>query len=215
VGRSPVIGGIAVNGRLSRGRVVAVLVAIALPVASSAGFAEIANAHGAPIVVASSVKALASVNTAPGITSALGVGGTTTSDLAAFAAEFNAQRVAHDLREIPVSHIRYDACIEQRLFWMAEDPSTNVDSAWGHLGSERSDGVPSVGCDGNLAGGMSNTGATVAVKWWNSLPHREALYKPLYQGSLATVCIYFAMTHGGVPDESVSLTRAAARWGTC
>jgi hypothetical protein len=29
------------------------------------------------------------------------------------------------------------------------------------------------------------------------------------------VCIYFAMTHGGVPNEPYSFTRAAARWGGC
>ena len=157
----------------------------------------------------------ASAHIAHGLVSALGVGGTTSADLAAFAAAFNAERVTHHLRIVPLAHFRYDACMEQRLFWMAEDPSTNVASAWGHIGSKRSDGVPSVGCDGNLAGGTNNTGATVAVKWWNSLPHRASLYKPTYTAGMATVCIYFAMTHGGLPDEPIAFTRAAARWSTC
>ena len=114
-----------------------------------------------------------------------------------------------------MSHIRYDRCMETRLVWMAEDPSTDPMSAWGHMGSQRSDGVPSRGCDGNLAGGSGNTGATVAQKWWDSTSHRLSLYKPSYTGSMAGVCIYFAMTHGGIPNESHGFTRAAARWGGC
>jgi len=105
--------------------------------------------------------------------------------------------------------------MEDRLFWMAEDPSTDPASAWGHVGSVRSDGVPSVGCDGNLAGGSNNTGTTVAQKWWDSSSHRTSLYKPSYTGSTAGVCILFAMTHGGVPNEPYSFTRAAARWVSC
>ena len=84
-----------------------------------------------------------------------------------------------------MSHIRFDGCMETRLVWMAEDPSTDPMSAWGHMGSQRSDGVPSRGCDGNLAGGSGNTGATVAQKWWNSLSHRLSLYKPSNTGSTA------------------------------
>jgi hypothetical protein len=152
---------------------------------------------------------------APGISSAQGVGGTTSADLASFAATFNAIRVANCLEPVPMSHFRYDSCMEQRLFWMAEDPSTDPTSAWGHVGSQRSDGVPSVGCDGNLAGGSGNTGATVAQKWWNSSAHRASLYRPTFSGSTASVCIYFAMTHGGVPSEPYTFTRAAARWGGC
>lgn len=144
-----------------------------------------------------------------------GVGETTAADLASFAAAYNATRAAHGLRKLPLSHFRFDACMELRLIWMAEDPSTNPASAWGHIGTVRSDGVPSVGCDGNLAGGSNNTGKTVALKWWASSPHRTALYKPSYKGSLTLVCIYFAMTHGGVPNEPTSFTRAAARWGSC
>ncbi len=152
---------------------------------------------------------------APGRVSAGGVQGTTSSDLASFAATYNAIRVANCLEPIPPSHIRYDSCMETRLFWMAEDPSTDPSSAWGHMGSQRSDGVPSQGCDGNLAGGYGNTGATVATKWWNSSSHRASLYRPSYGGSVGGVCIYFAMTHGGVPDEPASFTRAAAKWGGC
>lgn len=153
---------------------------------------------------------------APGTKYAGGaITGTTSSDLASFATTYNRIRVSHCLRPVPMNHIRYDRCMEQRLVWMAEDPSTDPMSAWGHMGSQRSDGVPSVGCDGNLAGGSGNTGATVATKWWDSLSHRLSLYKPSYTGSMTGVCIYFAMTHGGVPNESYGFTRAAARWGGC
>ncbi|MHB1172695.1 MAG: hypothetical protein ACYCZY_09425 [Lacisediminihabitans sp.] len=156
---------------------------------------------------------------APSRTSAGGVPGTTSGDLASFAATYNAIRVANCLEPVPMSHIRYDACMETRLFWMAEDPSTDPMSAWGHLGSVRSDGVPSVGCDGNLAGGSGNTGATVAQKWWDSLPHRASLYRPTFAGSTGNVCINFAMTHGGLVGTSLgepySFTRAAARWVAC
>ncbi len=152
---------------------------------------------------------------APSRTSAGGVAGTTSADLASFAQRFNEIRVANCLPPVPFSNIRYDSCMEDRLFWMAEDPSTDPMSAWGHVGSVRSDGVPSVGCDGNLAGGSNNSGATVAQKWWDSSGHRASLYKPTYTGSTAGVCILFAMTHGGVPNEPYSFTRAAARWVNC
>lgn len=154
-------------------------------------------------------------NGAPGITSSGGVAGTTSGDLASFASTYNAIRVANCLQPVPMSHFRYDSCMETRLFWMAEDPSTDPMSAWGHMGSVRSDGVPSRGCDGNLAGGYSNSGATVATKWWNSLAHRASLYRPTFSGDTSGVCIYFAMTHGGVPNEPYSFTRSAARWGGC
>src|SRR4029079_6056765 len=144
-----------------------------------------------------------------------GVGGTTSGDLASFASTYNAIRVANCLDPVPMSNFRYDSCMEQRLFWMAEDPSEDPMSAWGHMGSVRSDGVPSVGCDGNLAGRSGNTGATVATKWWNSTSHRKSLYRPTYTGGMGGVCIYFAMTHGGIPNEGASFTRAAARWGGC
>lgn len=152
---------------------------------------------------------------APSRVSGGGVQGTTSDDLASFAAAYNAIRVANCLYPVPMSNIRYDACMEDRLFWMAEDPSTDPASAWGHIGSQRSDGVPSYGCDGNLAGGTGNTGATVAQKWWNSTSHRNSLYRPTITGPVGGVCIYFAMTHGGVPNEPYSFTRAAARWGGC
>ena len=141
--------------------------------------------------------------------------GTTSGDVAQFAAAYNSVRVANCLNPVPMANFRYDSCMEDRLIWMAEDPSTDPSSAWGHSGSTRSDGVPSYGCDGNLAGGSGNTGATVAQKWWDSTAHRNSLYRPSNNGSTAGVCIYFAMTHGGVPDEPASFTRAAARWGGC
>lgn len=152
---------------------------------------------------------------APSRTSPLGVAGTTSSDLQSFAQTFNAIRVANCLPPVPFGNIRYDSCMEDRLFWMAEDPSEDPMSAWGHIGSVRSDGVASVGCDGNLAGGSGNTGATVAQKWWDSSSHRTSLYKPTYTSSTSSVCILFSMTHGGVPNEPYSFTRAAARWVSC
>jgi hypothetical protein len=155
------------------------------------------------------------VGGAPGRVSGGGVQGTTSDDLASFAAAYNSIRVANCLYPVPMSNFRYDSCMEDRLFWMAEDPSEDPASAWGHMGSVRSDGVPSYGCDGNLAGGSGNTGATVAQKWWNSTAHRNSLYRPSVTGPVGGVCIYFAMTHGGVPNEPYSFTRAAARWGGC
>lgn len=148
---------------------------------------------------------------APGITSGGGVGGTTSGDLASFASTYNSIRADNCLP--PVSYFVYDSCMEQRLFWMAEDPSEDPASAWGHSGSQRSDGVPSVGCDGNLAGGYGNDGAEVASKWWDSPAHRASLYRP--GDDTGGVCIAFAMTHGGIPNEPYEFIRAAARWTGC
>ncbi len=147
---------------------------------------------------------------APSAVSALGVSGTTSDDLASFASQYNSIRVANCLQ--PVAYFIYDSCMEARLFWMAESPSPDPADAWGHMGSTRIDGVPSVGCDGNLAGGSGNSGATVASKWWESSSHRASLYRP--NSGVGGVCIAFAMTHGGI-DEPYSFTRAAARWTSC
>lgn len=147
---------------------------------------------------------------APSARSAQGVPGTTSADLESFAAQYNQLRYENCLP--PVSRFIYDSCMEQRLFWMAESPSPDPLDAWGHMGSVRIDGVPSVGCDGNLAGGSGNTGATVATKWWQSLSHRASLYRP--GTSTSGVCIALAVTHGGI-DEPYSFTRAAARWVSC
>jgi len=152
---------------------------------------------------------------APGRTSGGGVGGTTSGDIASFAQAFNAIRVANCLDPVPMANFHYDSCMEARLFWIAEDPSPDVNSAWGHSGTPRSDGLPAVGCDGNLAGGSGNTGATVAQKWWNSASHQKSLYRPTYSGSMSGVVICFAMVHGGLPNDGASFTRAAARWGGC
>lgn len=154
---------------------------------------------------------------APGISDPLGEGmitGTTTSDIQSFAAAYNAIRAQNCLPSVDPGHFVYDPCMEDRLFWIAEDPSTDPNSAWGHSGTPRSDGVPARGCDGNLAGGSGNTGATVAQKWWDSIAHRLSLYRPSVT-STSGVCIYFAMVHGGIPNEPSSFTRAAARWGGC
>jgi hypothetical protein len=152
---------------------------------------------------------------APGAYSPLGVAGTTSGDIASFAYTYNAIRVANCMEPVPYGNFFYDSCMEARLFWMAESPSEDPMDAWGHMGSVRIDGVPSPGCDGNLAGGWGNSGATVASKWWDSGAHRASLYRPDYTGGMGGVCIAFAMTHGGVPNEPYDFTRAAARWVWC
>ena len=157
---------------------------------------------------------------APGASDPSGIPGTTSADLASFAAEYNSVRVANCLTPIPFANIRYSTCLQQRMWWMADDPSTDPNSAWGHTGTAvRSDGVPIVGCDGDLAGGSGYTGASVALAWWNSPDHRASLYQPSYAGSVAGVCIAFAISHGGVnvpaPNEPYSFTRAAAYWYSC
>ena len=163
-----------------------------------------------PVVPACSVSASVTLGIVPSSVSAGGVAGTVPEDLCMFASKYDAIRVANGLPI--VTRFVYDSCMEQRLFWMAESPSSDPSDAWGHIGSVRIDGVPSVGCDGNLAGGSSNTGATVATKWWDSLSHRTSLYRP--GSSVTGVCIAFAMTHGGNGDP-YSFTRAAARWTSC
>jgi len=193
------------GGRYGLG-LVATVVALAVPLISSAMAGDPAGHRRLSTEIPAG---------APGLTSPAGVGGTTTADVQAFAEGFNAVRADHGLPAIPRDNFRYDACMEERLFWMAEDPSESPASAWGHVGTTRSDGVPSVGCDGNLAGGMGDTGETVATRWWDSTTHRAALYKPGFSASTSSVCIYFAMTHGGVPDEPAAFTRAAARWDDC
>jgi hypothetical protein len=164
---------------------------------------------------------------APSAVSPGGVQGTTSEDLASFAAQYNSVRVANCLKPVPFANIRYGACLEQRLFWMAQDPSTDPANTWGHAGVRSlapdangvyySDAVPPYGCDANLAGGSSNSGATVANKWWGSTAHRNALYVPSFRGNIASICVYFAMTHGdsGLTAEPYSFTRASARWGGC
>ena len=127
---------------------------------------------------------------APARTSKDGVAGTTSADLASFASAYNAIRVAHCLAPIPMSNIRYDSCLEDRLFWIAGDPSTDVAAAWGHAGTvTRSDGVAEYGCDGNLAGGTNNSGATVAQKWWDSPDTAPRCTAPAPRSGL---CISFA-----------------------
>jgi len=152
------------------------------------------------------------VGGAPSAASAQGVAGTTSDDLASFAYAYNAIRIDNCLDPIPYANFYYDSCMEARLFWMAESPSPDPADAWGHMGSTRIDGVPSTGCDGNLAGGSGNSGATVAGKWWSSLSHRASLYRP--GDSVGGACIAFAMTHGGI-DEPYDFTRSAARWVNC
>ncbi|QYH37023.1 hypothetical protein [Salinibacterium sp. M195] len=152
------------------------------------------------------------VSGAPSRSSSQGVAGTTSGDLSSFASAYNSIRVANCLQPISLSNFRYDSCMEERLFWMAESPSSDPLDGWGHNGTTRSDGVAARGCDGNLAGGSGNSGATVASKWWDSSAHRASLYRP--GSSIGGACIAFAMTHGGV-DEPSGFTRAAARWTSC
>jgi hypothetical protein len=145
-----------------------------------------------------------------------GIGRTTSDDLASFASAYNAIRVANCLEPVPYSNFRYSSCMEDRLVWMAEDPDGNPVNTWGHQGTINnaySQSVPDRGCDGNLAGGSGNSGATMAQKWWDSSAHRASLYQP--GRSVAGVCITFAMTHGGLPNEGYGFTRASARWGGC
>ena len=161
-----------------------------------------------------------STSGAPSAVSVNDIPGTTPADLQAFATEYNSIRVANCLNPIPFSNIRYSDCLQQRMFWIADDPSTNSASAWGHTGTAvRSDGLPIVGCDGDLAGGDGYTAATVADAWWASIDHRDSLYQPNFTGNVASVCIYFAMSHGGynvpAPNEPYTFTRAAAYWAAC
>ena len=164
---------------------------------------------------------------APSAVSPGGVQGTTSADLASFANNYNAIRVANCLRPVPLANFRYDSCMESRLAWMAEDPHPNPANTWGHMGTHSveadvngvfySDAVPSRGCDGNLAGGAHVDGANLAQRWWDSTAHRNSLYRPSNTGSTAGVCIYFAMTHGDGANgaESTHFTRGAARWSSC
>ncbi|MEO7006288.1 MAG: hypothetical protein ABI065_04585 [Terrimesophilobacter sp.] len=194
---------------------------IVAPPAAANGRAGGARAGGAGTPAQRRAAYVASGSSCPGN---VGGGVNGNADLAGFAATYNAIRVANCLQPVPMSHFRYDTCMQTRLQWMANDPSTNPGNTWGHLGvrslAPDANGqyysvvVPSVGCDGNLAGGTGNSGATVAQKWWDSPPHRASLYRPTFQGSTNNVCIYFAMTHGGNGDPA-SFTRAAGRWGGC
>jgi hypothetical protein len=173
-------------------------------------------AAGAPEAVTSCVAAPAAeayeVLSVPAGIPTPGVSRTAAEDLQSFAYAYNAIRAEHCLPLFPVESFRFDDCIEARLVWIAEDPSADPLSAWGHRGSVRSDGVPDVGCDSNLAGGTDNTGAIVAQRWWDSVPHREALYAP--DMDVSGLCVRFAMTHGG-PDDPASLARAGAGLGSC
>ena len=198
------------------GTAIVTIVVLAVPLLESGGLGSSSSASALANTGGGACPAPISgepTDVVPGTSSDLGVGGTTHDDLVDFAIRFNEIRVEHCLQPIPFENFSWNSCMEQRLFWMAEDPSTDRKSAWGHLGSKRSDGVPSVGCDANIAGGLDNTGATVATKWWDSPKHRASLYRP--DSDIAGACIAFAMTHGGVPDESPSFTRAAARWYNC
>ncbi|MBC7760564.1 MAG: hypothetical protein H7201_01940 [Candidatus Saccharibacteria bacterium] len=190
---------------------------------SSAGEGTADRSAAAPAAGTSCPARGSGGGSAPG-GSESGVGGTTSADIQSFSAALNAIRAANCLQPIASGNFRYDSCMEQRLYWMAEDPSTNPGNTWGHTGVRSlapdangvyySNSVPAKGCDGNLAGGSGNSGATVAQKWWDSLSHRASLYRPSVT-STAGVCIYFAMTHGGVPGENPGFARAAARWGGC
>jgi len=147
---------------------------------------------------------------------ASGATGTTVDDLDAFRAAYQEQRRQGCLEPLPADNVRYDACLERYLFWIAGDPSPDPLSAWGHKGQVvRSDGEPAVGCDGNLAGGTGTTGAVAADKWWASTPHRDAVYRPDFRGDLAHACLGFASVHGGAPGDSPDFVRSASRWYAC
>ncbi|MBF4600147.1 hypothetical protein ITJ55_04920 [Frigoribacterium sp. VKM Ac-1396] len=147
---------------------------------------------------------------------ASGATGTTTADLDAFRAAYQEQRRQGCLGLLPADNVRYDACLERYLLWIAGDPSPDPLSAWGHKGEVvRSDGEPPAGCDGNLAGGTGTTGAVAAAKWWASSPHRDAVYRPDFRGDLAHACLGFASVHGGAPGDSPDFVRSASRWYAC
>jgi hypothetical protein len=200
------------------------------PVVSTAGKASGTDARRAARVAAGQScpgNVGGGTGGAPGAVSSGGVQGTTSADIASFASNYNAIRVANCLNPVPMANFRYDSCMEARLFWMAEDPSTNPGNTWGHIGVRSSapdangvyysDAVPSRGCDGNLAGGSGMSGAGAAQRWWDSTAHRNSLYRPTITGSTGGVCIYFAMTHGdgNLGGEPTSFTRAAARYSGC
>ncbi|NRD25357.1 hypothetical protein [Frigoribacterium sp. VKM Ac-2836] len=173
---------------------------------------------GAGASVASPTQPGADVSSRPPGASdaASGATGTTAADLDAFRTAYEQQRQAACLGLLPAENVRHDACLEQYLFWVAGDPSPDPLSAWGHKGAVvRSDGVPPVGCDGNLAGGTGTTGDVAAAKWWASAPHRAAVYRPDFRGDLAHACLGFASVHGGVPDDGPDFVRSASRWFAC
>jgi hypothetical protein len=156
----------------------------------------------------------AAYGSAPSRVSAGGVKGTTSTDVASFAHTYNRILIDNCLGFIPPANFHYDQCLQDRLFWIAEDPSKDPASAWGH-GAPRSDGARMVGCDGNLAGGNGYTGKTAADRWWTSPAHRQSLFRPGSTANHSSICIGFAMTHGGVPDEPRSFARASAVRHVC
>lgn len=141
--------------------------------------------------------------------------GTSGDDLAAFAAAFNSLRTAACADALPLANFRIDTCLEEHLFWIAEDPSTDPGSAWRGRGAVRSDGAPETGCAGSLAGGFGDTAASVAAKWWAAPAHRLVLFRPDAATDAANGCVDFAMVHGGVPNETHDFVRASARWRDC
>ena len=121
----------------------------------------------------------------------LGGGG----DLASFANTYNAIRVANCMTPLPASNFYWSGCIETRLNYLADT------GQWGHFSSvPGQDGQ----CDSNLAGGVGNTGATVAQKWWDSPDHRASLYR----GGVG--CVAFAMT-----QNADGLNRGGAVFNYC
>lgn len=141
--------------------------------------------------------------------------GTSAADLAEFATAFNRLRTEACADPLPLGSFRIDPCLEEHLFWIAEDPSTDPGSAWRGRGAVRSDGVPEAGCAGSLAGGFGETATSVAEKWWASPAHRLVLFRPDGTSDASDACVDFAMVHGGVPDESHDFVRASARWRDC
>jgi len=45
--------------------------------------------------------------------------------------------------------------------------------------------------------------------------HARTILAPPDTGHDWKALSYFAVTHGGVPDEPAAFARAAARWGSC
>ncbi|WP_157489644.1 hypothetical protein [Frigoribacterium sp. Leaf44] len=182
--------------------------------AGGAGCVDDATSASVPSPAQPGTDSLSGATGAPDAAS--GATGTTAADLDAFRTAYEEHREAACLGLLPAANVRHDACLEQYLFWVAGDPSPDPLSAWGHKGEVvRSDGVPPVGCDGNLAGGTATTGDVAAAKWWASAPHRSAVYRPDFRGDLAHACVGFAAVHGGAPDDSPDFVRSASRWYAC
>ena len=152
---------------------------------------------------------------APGASSALGVGGTTSDDVASFAYTYNSIRVV----ELPRAR-----AVRQLLLRLLHGGAAVLDGRVAQRGPD--------GCLGSHG---------LRPHRWRPEPglrrqpcrrirqqRRDRRIEVVelgrapcvalqagYVGGMGGVCIAFAMTHGGVPNEPYDFTRAAARWVWC